>query len=110
MESTNKKSQAKQLGISRSSLYYRSKMKVRDEELREQILTILQEHSSYGHRRIALVLKRNKKAILRVMKKYGIKPYLRRCRKYLKKGDLKKDPLSIPNYAKLLCPIQRNVL
>lgn len=110
MEGTNKKAQAQELGISRSSLYYTSKMKVRDERLRDQILSVLQEHHSYGHKRLALVLKRNKKAILRVMKKYGIKPYRRRCKRHYKKGDLGNAPLPFPNYAKVLCPLQRNVL
>lgn len=39
MESeANKKELAKKLGISRSSLYYESKMKVRDQAVKEEIL------------------------------------------------------------------------
>lgn len=110
MESNNKKVFAQKLGISRSSLYYQSKMKIRDQCLKEQILASLSEHPSYGHKRLALHLGRNKKCILRVMKKFGIKPYRRRVRKYRKPGDLKKDPLLIPNYAKIMCPLKRNIL
>lgn len=106
----SKRSLAKKLGISRSSLYYQSKMKIRDQCLKEQILAALSEHPSYGHKRLALHLRRNKKCILRVMKKYGIKPYRRRFRRHKKPGDLNKDPLYIPNYAKTLCPLRRNVL
>lgn len=34
---------------------------------------MLAEHPSYGHKRLALVLQRNKKCVLRVMKKFSIK-------------------------------------
>ncbi len=110
MESNNKRALARKLGISRSSLYYQSKMKVRDQCLKEQILSALSEHPSYGHKRLALHLGRNKKCILRVMKKYGIKPYRRRFRKHRKAGDLKQEPLHIQNYAKDICPFRRDIL
>lgn len=106
----SKKALAKKLGISRSSLYYESKMKVRDNCIREQILTVLAEHPSYGHRRLSLHLGLNKKRILRVMKKYGIKPYRRRARRPRKPGDLGKDPMAVVNWAKAICPLARNVL
>lgn len=106
----SKKALAKKLGIARSSLYYESKMKVRDECLKEQILAALTEHPSYGHKRLAIHLQRNKKCILRVMKKYGIKPYRRRGKRPWKPDDEKKHPVPIPNYAKTLCPLQRNIL
>ena len=77
----SKRALAKKLGVSRSSLYYRSKLKIRDQCLREEILTALSENPSYGHRRLAMHLTRNKKCILRVMKKFGIKPYRRRGRR-----------------------------
>jgi transposase InsO family protein len=107
---TNKKALAQKLGISRSSLYYHSKLKVRDQSLKESILTALSEHPAYGHRRLAMHLARNKKCILRVMKKFGIKPYRRRGRRPKKPGDLGKNPLNIVNWAKALCPLRRNVL
>ena len=110
MESNNKRALAKKLGISRSSLYYKSKLKIRDQCVREQILAALSEHPSYGHKRLAIHLQRNKKCILRVMKKYGIKPYRRRFRRHKKVADLNKDPLYIPNHAKSLCPLKRNIL
>ena len=106
----NKSALARKLGISRSSLYYNSKMKVRDEAIKKEILSALSEHPSYGHRRLAIHLKRNKKCILRVMKKFGIKPYRRRVRRPRKKGDLNKDALTAPNYARAICPLKRNVL
>lgn len=98
----SKKALAKKLGISRSSLYYSSKMKVRDQRLKEQILAALSEHPSYGHRRLAIHLGRNRKCVLRVVKKYDIKPYRRRVRRPRKKGDLSRDPLCVPNYGKII--------
>lgn len=106
----NKRQLAAQLGISRSSLYYRSTMRERDQQLKAEILDALSEHPSYGHRRLALHLKRNRKCILRVMKKFGIKPYRRRARRPGKPADLRKDPMAIANFAKILCPLQRNIL
>lgn len=106
----NKRQLAKQMGISRSSLYYRSAMQDRDQKVKEEILATLSIHQSYGHRRLALHLKRNKKCILRVMKKFGIKPYRRRSHKLCKPGDIGKNPLAIANFAKTLCPLRRNIL
>lgn len=106
----NKRELAKRLGISRSSLYYHSKLKIRDQCLKEQILAALSEHPSYGHRRLAIHLGRNRKCILRVMKKFGIKPYRRRVRRPCKPGDLGKHPLNVANWAKAICPLKRDVL
>lgn len=44
------------------------------------------------------------------MKKYGIKPYRRICRKPVKKDDLGKPPVHYPNLIKNLCPIKPNVI
>lgn len=78
----SKKELAKQQGISRSSLYYQPRLEKKDWWLKNRIELVLQEHPSYGHKRIAPVLKANKKRVLRVMKKFGIKPYRRRGRKF----------------------------
>ncbi len=96
---------AKKLGVSRASLYYHHKRPILDAEIKQQIESVLTDHPSYGHKRIALELKLNKKRILRVMKKFGIKPYRRRVRKPAKSDDLGKPPVSIPNVTKTLCPI-----
>lgn len=106
----SRKALAKKLGVSRSSLYYESKMKVRDNCIREQILSVLAEHPSYGHRRLAIHLGLNKKRMLRVMKKYSIKPYRRRSGRPRKPGDIGNHPLSVVNWAKAVCPLARNVL
>lgn len=68
---------ARSCGISRSTLYYQGKQEAKDWHTKTLIETALREHQSYGHKRLALHLKINKKRVLRVMKKYGIKPYRR---------------------------------
>jgi len=107
---TNKTQLARECGVSRASLYYQPKRDVIDLGIKEQILRVLQTHKSYGHKRIALALKFNKKRILRVMKKYGIKPYRRRVIKPVKHEDMGKPPTSYPNLIKTLCPMRPNVI
>ena len=72
---------AQQLGIARSTLYYKSRLAVKDEQLRQSILEVLHLHPSYGHRRLAIHLGVNKKRVLRVMHLYDIKPFRRRGKK-----------------------------
>lgn len=110
-EKITKAELAKQLGISRGMLYYEHKRPLLDEEIKRQIETVLTENKSYGHKRIALSLKLNHKRILRVMKKFGIKPYRRRTKKLVKKDDLGKAAEGgYCNIYKLLCPIAPNVV
>jgi transposase InsO family protein len=106
----NKTQLAKELGVSRSSLYYKPKREEVDEELRKQILVVLGLNPSYGHKRIALEFPLNRKRILRVMKKFKIKPIRRRVRKPNKKDDLGKSPVSYPNLVKNICPIKPNII
>jgi transposase InsO family protein len=89
-QAVNKTQLAKELGISRSSLYYQPKRAALDEEVKNQVESVLVDHPAYGHKRIALELKLNKKRILRVMKKFGIKPYRRRATSPRKKKDQRK--------------------
>lgn len=96
---------AQKLGVSRQSLYYRHKRPLIDEEVKRQIEAVLTDHPSYGHKRIAPELKLNKKRILRVMKKFGIKPYRRRVKKLRKKDDEGKVAVSYTNVYKRLCPV-----
>lgn len=93
----NKTQLARELGISRSSLYYQPKRPGVDEEVRRQIESVLSDHPAYGHKRIALTLKLNKKRIRRVMKKFGLKPYRRRPRRPEKKADRGKPPTAYHN-------------
>lgn len=77
MQTNNKKATCENLKFSRRSLYYESKQAIRDWKTKQMIEGALRIHPSYGHKRLALHLKINKKRVLRVMNKYGIKPYRR---------------------------------
>lgn len=87
---------AKQLGVSRSALYYKLKLPAKDLVLKAEIEKVLSDHKAYGHKRIADHLNINKKRILRVMKLFGIK--VKRKRKKPKKpNDSGQAPMAIPN-------------
>ena len=102
---------AKKLSISRGMLYYQHKRPLIDEELKIQIQAVLAKHPAYGHKRIAIDLKLNKKRILRLMKKFNIKPYRRRSKKPDKKEDKGKTAIeNAVNIYKLLCPIAPNIV
>jgi putative transposase len=98
------------LGISRQSLYYKPCRPAKDLLLKDQIKEVLKEHPSYGHKRIALELKMNKKKVLRVMKKFNLKPYKRRVKKPNKPNDLGKPPTIYQNEIKNICPIKPNII
>jgi len=97
-----KKEIARKLGVSISSLYYHHKKDEVDLEIKKQIETVLETNPAYGHKRIAPALKLNKKRILRVMKKFGIKPYRRRRKQMIKKADLGKPESKFSNLVKEL--------
>ena len=101
---------AKKLGVCLSSLYYKAKRDVLDEEMRKQILIVLGLNPSYGHKRIALEFKLNNKRIRRVMKKYGIKPYRRRAKSSRKKDDEGKPKSKWKNEIISFCPIKPNIV
>lgn len=85
---SNKTILARELGVSRSQLYYRHLLPKKDWELKQKIEEVLHSHPSYGHKRIAWHLKINKKRIRRVMRLFGMKPYRRRGRKYRKSKEI----------------------
>jgi putative transposase len=74
--------------VSKSSLYYKGKKYEGDLKVKNEIERVWNTHPSYGHKRLALALKLNKKRILRVMKKFNLKPY-RRHRKPFKRSGTK---------------------
>lgn len=111
LEKPTKTALAQRLGISRSMLYYQHKRPVIDEELKRQIESVLSKNPAYGHKRLAIELKLNKKRIRRVMKKFNIKPYRRRVKKPVKKEDMGKAAVENEiNIYKLLCPIFPNTV
>ena len=107
---TTKTELAVALGVSRSSLYYQPKRPKLDIELKSQVESVMVDYPSYGHKRIALELKLNKKRILRIMKKFGLKPYRRRPRKPYKPEDQNKPATKYLNLIKKFCPIRPEVV
>lgn len=99
---------AKELGVSRSGLYYQPKLTEKDEKLRDLILKTWKddEHPAYGHKRLAIALKINKKRILRVMKKYGLE-VPRKRKPPRKPKDEKQEPTVIPNLLKDMTLVKR---
>jgi len=89
---------ARQLNISRSAMYYQPRLPEKDLKLKAEIERVMIAHKRYGHRRIALELKINKKRVRRVMKLFSLKP--KRQRKWKappKPNDLNQVPMAIPN-------------
>lgn len=101
---------AKDAGISRSTLYYKVKKDGFDLETKKQIEIVLGINPSYGHKRIALEFRLNKKRILRVMKKYGIKPYRQQPKFPKKPEDFGKPTAKWKNEIIGICPIKPNVV
>jgi len=56
------------------NIHYQSKKEVKDLIVKKQIEDTFEDHPAYGHRRLALELKMNKKKVRRIMRKYGLKP------------------------------------
>jgi transposase InsO family protein len=106
---TNKSALAKELGVSRSSLYYRPKLEEKDEELRVQIESVMRANPGYGHRRVADALKINRKRALRVMRKFNLKP-ARRCRTPRKPDDLNKVESSHIDITKIISCISPDII
>lgn len=85
----SKATTAKQVGVSRSSLYYKPKKPDKDWLLKQRIEEVLRQHPSYGSRRVSIHLNLNRKGVQRVMKLYGIKAYRRRGKRYTKTKNIK---------------------
>lgn len=105
-----KTSLAKKLGVSRGMLYYIHTRPLTDEKLKRDILGVMKDNPSYGHKRIAMELKLNKKRILRIMKKFHLMPKRRRSQKFIKPDDLGKPETRYLNLIENLCPIKPNVV
>lgn len=91
---------AKSLGVSRQSLYYQPIRPAKDLLAKKLIEQVLDNNPSYGHKRLAIELQMNKKKVLRLMKKFNIKPYRRRIKKPVKAEDINKQPAIYQNEIK----------
>ena len=101
---------AKDAGIARSTLYYKTKREGQDQEMKKQILVVLGIHPAYGHKRIALEFPLNHKRILRVMKKYNIKPYRQQSKSPKKPEDYGKPKTKWRNEIIGICPIRPGIV
>ena len=95
----NKTQIAKDSNVSRRSLYYQSTLSVKDEALKQHILEVWKDktYSAYGHRRLALHLKVNKKRVLRVLHKFNLRPPRRRVKHPVKPEDMGNPETGLPN-------------
>lgn len=101
---------AKKLGVSRGMLYYTHKRPILDEALKEKVQEVLEANPGYGHKRIAIELKLNRKSILRVMKKFHLMPKRRRKQGFIKPDDLGRPETHYRNEIENFCPIRPNII
>ena len=109
MEVTNKSALARELGVSRSSLYYRPKKPDKDEALRREIERVMLKNPGYGSPRVGIALKINEKRAARVMRKYGLRP-ARRAKTPYKPSDQGRKSLEYPCILSLLSPLAPDVV
>jgi transposase InsO family protein len=102
---TPKALRARELQVSRSTLYYKPKKPDKDWAIKCEIEGVLREHPSYGSPRISIALKRNHKQIERVMHLFGIKAYRRRGKKFKRTKNIK---VIYPNLLLTTCPQYEN--
>ncbi len=108
-ENGNKSALARQLGVSRGSLYYRPKKPDKDEALRRDIERVMASNPGYGSPRVAIALKINEKRAARVMKKFGLRPA--RCSKSPRKpADEGRESQPFPCILSQLSPIAPDVV
>jgi len=110
MLKTTKTELAKKLSISRQNLYYKSKKPPLDEEDKNKIVAVMAKHPAYGARRVGWALRMNRKKTRRLMRKYGLKPKIRRGFRLVKRDDLGRPETRVKNILKIICPIQPNVV
>ena len=73
-QARNKKLIAKAMNINFKNMYYQHLKDSKDIKVKQDIEKTFIHHPAYGHRRLALELKMNKKKILRIMHKFNLKP------------------------------------
>lgn len=100
---------AQSFRIARGTLYLVSKQAAKDKALLKEVLAVLRDNPHYGHRRVAMDLKKHRHQIGRIMRKYGLQRKRKRKGKR-KPNDEGNPPSGIPNRIKGLCPIHPNVI
>lgn len=110
MLKTTRTELAKKLCIARSSLYYKPKKPLSDEEDKNKIMAVMQQHPAYGARRVGWALGMNRKKTKRIMRLHGLKPKLRRGFRLVKLDDLGRPETKVENILKVICPIRPHVV
>jgi len=98
-QSKDKKLIAEAMNLNRKNIYGKSSRNEKDIKVKTAIENTFVDNPAYGHRRLALELKMNKKKILRIMHKYKLKPPRLW---YQKKFTTESDPASYTQYGNLL--------
>lgn len=88
---------ARELHVSRQSLYYLPKLPAKDLALKKDIEQVMAGNAAYGHKRIATELQVNKKRVLRVMKLFHLQPKRKRRKSPEKLQDKRQKAMDIPN-------------
>jgi transposase InsO family protein len=70
----------------------------------------MSEHPAYGHRHVALALGLNHKKTNRLMRKFHLKPKLRRGLHPVKPDDLGRPEMQAFNVLKIMCPLHPHVI
>ena len=107
---TTKTALANKLGIARSTLYYQPKKPPKDDAIKQKIKRVMEEHTAYGHRRVAMALNMNHKKVGRIMKKFFLRPKVRRTRRPSKPNDANQPDAKGENIAPRICPRYANIL
>ena len=102
-KANNKKLIAECMNINHKNIYHKSKQEIKDIIVKKDIEKAFETHPAYGHRRLAIELKMNKKRILRIMHKFNLKPPRLW---YQKKFITKSDPGYKTQYTNLLKDIK----
>lgn len=80
------------MSFNHKNMYFKSQKETKDLKVKEDIEKTFVKNPAYGHRRLALELKMNKKKILRIMHKFKLKPpRLWYKKKYITKSDPKTE-------------------
>lgn len=108
-EPGSKSSLARQLGVSRSGLYYTPKLAGKDEHLRLRIEEVMSAHPGYGYRRVAWTLGINPKRSKRVMNKFNLKP-ARRAKSPRKNGDKGNEASKYRDILSRFSPIEPDIV
>lgn len=87
-KSNNKSLISQAMGINNRNIYSHGKKEEEDLKVKNKIEDVFRTHPAYGHRRLAIELKMNKKKVRRIMKRFSLKPpRLWHQKKYITKAN-----------------------